>query len=75
MIGIDDVARDIVAEFIRREICAKVRRDEETIRALLGQWVSELEPAVVYQDGEIIGLCVAGAPPGCTPFIFRGEPL
>lgn len=32
-------------------------KDDQTLRRLLGRWVSELEPSAVYsQDGRLIGL-------------------
>jgi hypothetical protein len=56
-----------------RAMEAKTRRDEETVRRLLERWVSELEPAVAYRDGEIIGLTIADAPLGSCPPILRVE--
>lgn len=54
-------------EIIMRMQIAKAKRDENTVRHLLGQWVSELEPSIAMRDGEIIGLCVAGDPTGSIP--------
>lgn len=56
---------------IEQAVEAKMRRDECTLRTLLGLWVSELEPSVVYRDGEIIGLTAAGMPLGSYPPIFN----
>lgn len=53
------------------QILDQARDDEATVRALLSRWVSEIEPAVVFQDGKIIGLTIAGAPVGSSPFILR----
>ena len=53
-------------EIMRMQI-AKAKRDEVTVRHLLGQWVSELEPSIAMRGGEIIGLCVAGDPTGSIP--------
>ena len=50
----------------------RASRDEARVRSLLEQWVSEIEPAIVYQDNEIVGLCDANAELGSTPFVFRG---
>ena len=43
-------------------LAAKLASDEQIVRDLLGRWVSELEPALVYHRGEIVGLCAADAP-------------
>lgn len=51
----------------------KCRKDEAAVRELLGRWVSELEPAVCYHRGEIIGLTLADAPLGSKPFILRRD--
>lgn len=44
---------------VRAQARAKAARDEEIVRELLGHWVSELDPAIAYQNGEVIGLCLA----------------
>lgn len=49
---------------------ARARREEDVIRELLGRWVSEIEPAIAYHDGEIIGICAADTPIGIKPFIL-----
>lgn len=54
-------------EIVMRMQVAKSKRDEDTVRRLLCQWVSELEPSIAMRDGEIIGLCVAGDPSGSIP--------
>lgn len=47
-------------------VAAKAQRDEDTVRALLGRWVSGAEPAIAYgSDGEIVGLTLAGLHVGC----------
>lgn len=55
---------------MRRAAMARARYEEYVIRELLGRWVSELEPAVAYRDGEIVGLTIAAAPIGSAPFIM-----
>ena len=49
----------------------KFAQDEAKIRALLSHWVSELEPAVVYHRGEIIGLTAQEMPIGSYPPVFN----
>lgn len=53
-------------EIVMRMARDKAARDERTVLQLLGQWVSELEPAVCVDrtTHEIIGLCLAGDPTG-----------
>lgn len=59
-------------EFVRRGQRAQAAADEILVRELLGRWVSELEPAVAYdRQGRVIGLTVANAPIGSTPFVLR----
>lgn len=42
-----------------------VKARETTIRHMLEQWASELEPAVVVsRDGRVLGLCVEDDPTG-----------
>lgn len=45
---------------------AKLRRDDATLREMLGRWVSESEPSVAFglDTGEIIGLTRADDPTG-----------
>ncbi len=38
------------------------RRSEDVLREMLGRWASELEPAAVYRDYKLLGLCVADDP-------------
>ncbi len=64
---------DIMQHYIRRAALARAAADERTIRNLLERWVSELPPAVAYQNGEVIGLTLADAPVGSKPFILRVE--
>ena len=46
--------------------------NEELVRMLLENWVSELEPCICYdQYGNVIGLCDAKADIGSQPFILR----
>lgn len=49
--------------------------DEAKIRYLLEHWVSELSPAIAYDEitGTIIGLCDVDVPLGVKPFIFTGR--
>ena len=58
-------------EVVRRRQEAKMISDEEAIKELLGRWVSELEPAVAYQNFEVIGLTPAESDLGSKPFILR----
>ena len=52
---------------------AKVQDNEAIICGLLSRWVSELEPAIAFENGEIIGLTLAEAQVGSKPFILRRE--
>lgn len=47
-------------DLIRAMVRQQTKSDDETVRHLLSQWVSELEPSVVWHNGKIVGLCVAG---------------
>lgn len=63
-------------EFVRAAQEFQNRADEEIIRSLLGQWVSELEPAVCRnREGRVIGLCVANTEVGDRPFILTVEAM
>lgn len=54
-----------LAELADRSALQKAAADEKIIRMLLGLWVSEFEPSVVYDSRyNIIGLSVAGDPSG-----------
>lgn len=64
---------DIMREYVRRKCEAKARADEQIVRRLLEQWVSELEPAIAMRGGEIIGLTLADAPLGSNPPIFNPD--
>lgn len=66
---------DLLDRMLRAACDEKARRDEATIRALLGRWVSELEPAVAYRHGEVIGLTLADAPLGSRPFVLGVDVL
>lgn len=35
----------------------QAKRDDVVIRHMLGMWVSEIEPSVAYQHGNVVGLC------------------
>jgi hypothetical protein len=61
----------MLEKYIQEFIKLRVMEDEATIRDLLGRWVSGLEPAVAYRDGEIIGLTLADAEIGSRPYILR----
>ncbi len=65
---------DLMKVALDRAILAKAAHDEAVLRRLLGRWVSGLEPAVAYRNGEIIGLTVADAPIGSSPFLLEVEP-
>lgn len=63
-----------LAAWRRRMMREYNARTEAKLRGLLEQWVSEIPPAIALgPDGEIMGLCDAGAPIGSKPFIFRGD--
>jgi hypothetical protein len=61
----------MLEQYVSSAIQLRAASDEIIIRSLLGRWVSELEPAVAWCDGEIIGLCPAGAEIGTSPFILE----
>ena len=62
---------DVMERYVQEAIRLRAARDEVVIRGLLGRWVSELDPAVAWQDGRIIGLTVADSDLGTSPFILR----
>lgn len=51
-----------LAEFVSAVVAEARRKTEAEIMRLLGMWVSELEPAIVYShaDGRLIGLAPVG---------------
>ena len=56
---------------IEAAIAANNQRNEQIIRHLLGRWVSELKPAIAYdQGGNILGITMAEAEIGSTPFML-----
>lgn len=57
--------------YLDQAVAQKTASNENIIRELLGRWVSELEPAVAYRNGEIIGLTIADAPIGSCPPILE----
>ena len=58
---------NLIVPYIHRLIF----RDERIVRELLSRWVSELEPAIVYDsNGNLLGLTVADTPEGVKPFIL-----
>lgn len=61
----------MLEDYVRRAQRAKAAHDEGTIRHLLERWVSEMEPAIVMHNSEIIGLCIADAMIGTKPFILE----
>jgi hypothetical protein len=69
-VRIPDPASDRLVAKAQR---AKSASDELIVRKLLECWVSELEPAIAYRDGKIIGLTLADAEVGGYPPIF--DPL
>jgi hypothetical protein len=62
---------DKIRGTVTRMAKAKASQDENAIRELLGRWVSEFEPSVAYQNGDVIGLCVADDPSGSVPVRVR----
>jgi hypothetical protein len=76
-LGIEDAlfrpTRELDALY-RRVAQESAARAEAKVRGLLGQWASEIPPAIaIGQDGDILGLCDADAPLGSKSFIFRGH--
>ncbi len=61
----------MLQEYVRSACLAKAACDEAVVRGLLKRWVSEMEPAIAYRNGEIIGLCIADAMIGTAPFILE----
>jgi hypothetical protein len=61
---------DMLAKYIAQESSRRAAAEEVIIRGLLSRWVSELEPAVAYRDGQIIGLTLAEAEVGSRPWIL-----
>jgi hypothetical protein len=55
---------DTATEIAWKMMMYKAKRDEAVIRRMMGQWVSELEPSVAYQHGNVVGLCGADDPFG-----------
>ena len=39
-------------------------QEEAAVREMLGRWVSETEPTLVYRGGKLIGLTIADIPVG-----------
>lgn len=64
---------EILHEALGREMIRKLALDEALIRRMLGEWVSGLEPSVLYGPGYvIIGLTIAGLPLGVVaPVVVR----
>lgn len=55
----------------RRASLQNAREEEDTLRWLLGYWVSEMEPRLVYQGNVLVGLCAAAVPVGIKPFVLK----
>jgi hypothetical protein len=56
---------DVRRERIEQAARSRMRQYDRALREMLGEWVSELEPALVWdQFGRLIGLTFAGIPPG-----------
>jgi hypothetical protein len=52
-----------IAEDLRNARRERIKADEALVKSLLGRWVSELPPALVYERaGNIIGLTVEKSP-------------
>lgn len=60
-------------ELVREMQRQQAEHDERMVRSLLERWVSGLEPAIVYRDNKIAGLCDADAPLGSKPFVLEVE--
>jgi len=60
----------MIGALYKRAAAEKFAANERIIRQLLEHWVSGLEPAVVFQRGEIVGLCDANAQIGDTLFVM-----
>lgn len=58
---------------VREEMRRQLAADEEMLRELLGGWVSELEPAMVYQNGKFIGLTAMEFPLGSYAPVYKGR--
>jgi hypothetical protein len=61
-------------ECLRESALRQVRAEEATVRRMLGEWVSELEPALARRasDGALVGLTLADIPLGETaPIVVR----
>lgn len=59
---------DILNEAVR----AKFASDEQLVRELLGRWVSEIPPAIVFDKrGNIVGLCAADVMLDTKPFVLK----
>lgn len=68
-VGLDDLAWPGEAALLPHATAAlraKVKRDDATLREMLGRWVSESEPSIAVRlgTGEIIGLTRADDPTG-----------
>lgn len=63
---------DALRTHVQKMIGSHAAINEEMIRMLLENWVSEIEPSVCYdKHGNVIGLCDAKAGVGSSPFILR----
>ena len=60
----------ICQQAVADRIASNARENENIVRSLLSRWVSEVEPAVAWQKGKIIGLVPANSPVGSRPFML-----
>lgn len=64
--------KSVLREFVLRAQRAQAAADEALVKWLLSQWVSELEPAVAWRGGRIVGLTLADYQPGDDAVIVIG---
>lgn len=50
----------IMHRYIDRAATEKLQRDEAEVRRMLGKWVSELEPTILYMRERLVGLGLHG---------------
>lgn len=72
ILGLPDFLVAIRAD---RAVMERAAEQERLVKLMLGRWVSELEPVLVFnRGGGLLGLAQAGIPIGaCCPIIVRVE--
>lgn len=65
---------ELMQRHLDQAMAARAVQNEAAVRSLLERWVSGLEPSIAMRNGEIVGLCDAVAPIGCTPWVLELEP-